>query len=113
MTIRSPKIIATTLAALVAVSSFPIPSFAAPRGYCDAYARRVANHSANGGNVLAGTVLGVGAGALLGAAFGGLIAVGNGMIIGGVGGTVAGGVATDARWHRKYDRAFWDCRHNM
>lgn len=107
------KTIATTLATLVAVSAFSIPAFAAGPRYCDGYARREANHRANGGDVLVGTALGAGAGALLGAVVGGGRAVGTGAIIGGVSGTAIGSANTSAKWRRVYDRAFWDCRHNM
>lgn len=116
MTIRATKTIATVLAGLVAVSSLPVlPASAAPRAYCDSYARRVANHKANGGNVVAGTVLGAGAGALLGAALGhgrtGAVVVGS--VVGGASGTILAGSAQQGKWRRNYDRAFWYCRNNM
>ena len=104
------------LAALVALSGFAVtPSFAASRGACDAYARRVANHKANGGNVVAGTIFGAGAGAILGAALGNgrAGAVATGAIIGGGAGTVMAGSANERKWRRVYMRAFADCRQNM
>lgn len=114
---RSTKTVATMLAGLVAISSFGAvaPSFAASRAQCDAYARNVANHRANSGNVLAGTVLGAGAGALLGAAIGGgkTGAVVVGGVMGGAGGTIIAGSAQQNKWQRVYNRAFWNCRQNM
>lgn len=109
------KTIAASLAGLVAVSAFSIPSFAAGPRYCDAYARRVANHRANNGNVAAGAILGAGAGAILGAALGNgrAGAVAAGAVIGGGSGAVIAGSSNTGKWRRNYDRAFWYCRNNM
>ena len=106
------KSLSTLVAAMIAVSGMAVPGMAGGRQACDAYARHVANHRANGGNVLMGTLLGIGAGALVGSIVGGHHAVQNGMILGGVGGTVAGGISTSDKWHRVYQRAYAECRAN-
>jgi hypothetical protein len=103
------KSMAAALAVIVAISGAS-PSFALSKGYCRAYARDVANHRANVGNVLLGTAVGAGLGALGGAIVGGHHAVGTGALIGGGAGTVVGGVRTNDKWHRVYDRAYADCR---
>lgn len=115
MTSRMTKTVAATLAALVVAAGVATPSFAAGPRYCDAYARRVANHRANDGNVAAGALLGAGAGAILGAALGNgrAGAVAAGAVIGGGSGAVIAGGANNGKWRRNYDRAFWYCRKNM
>ena len=80
------------------------------RGYCDAYARDVADRRTNGGaDVLVGTL----GGALTGAFIGGIIdggeGAGKGAIVGGAGGTLLGAGATSEKYQRTYDRAFASC----
>ncbi len=116
MTTRATRSIATLLAALIATSGLAItPSLAAGPRACDAYARRVANHRANEGNVVAGAVVGAGVGAILGAALGngraGSVAVG--AVMGGAGGTIIAGSANQGKWRRVYNAAYRDCRRNM
>ncbi|MFT3986162.1 YMGG-like glycine zipper-containing protein [Aestuariivirga sp.] len=103
------KIIVLALAASVSFAAAAAPALANDPYYCDNYARKKANHAANGGNVLAGTAIGAGAGALVGAIVGGHHSVGKGAIIGGVGGTVVGGVKTDQKWKKKYNNAYAQC----
>jgi uncharacterized protein YcfJ len=97
-------------AALVLTGTFASTAYADSRGYCDAYARDVAERRTNGGaDVLVGTI----GGALTGAFIGGLIddgeGAGKGAIIGGVGGTVIGAGVTGERYRETYDRAFSRC----
>jgi hypothetical protein len=85
------------------------PAEASRSGYCDAYARDVANSRTGAGDVLTGTV----GGALGGALIGGIIdkgeGAGKGAIIGGVAGTVLGAAGADAKWKKAYRRAYDNC----
>jgi uncharacterized protein YcfJ len=97
-------------AALVLTGTFASSAYADSRGYCEAYARDVAERRTNGGaDVLIGTL----GGALTGAFIGGLIdngeGAGKGAIIGGVGGTVIGAGATSEKYRETYDRAYSRC----
>ncbi|MBI2719586.1 MAG: hypothetical protein HY245_10260 [Rhizobiales bacterium] len=110
MTNLTRKIISATLAAGIAITVAAAPSLAKSPAYCDRYARQIADRKANGGNILAGTIIGAGAGALLGAAVGGRHSVGTGAIIGGVGGTAVGAASTESKWQRVYRRNYAECR---
>jgi hypothetical protein len=97
-------------AAIVLTGTFASAAYADSRGYCDAYARDVAERRTNGGaDVLVGTL----GGALTGAFIGGLIdrgeGAGKGAIIGGVGGTLIGAGAASEKYQRTYERAFARC----
>ncbi len=106
---KRSKILASALvvAGLAAVSA--TPASAARAGYCDAYARDVANSKAGAGDVLAGTIGGALGGALIGAVIDKGEGAGKGAIIGGVAGTALGAGATNAKWKKTYRRAFDDC----
>src|SRR5260221_7639311 len=106
------KLVATGLSAMLALAGTVTSGEAHSVGYCKNYARNAADHYANPGTVVAGTILGAATGALLGAAIGGHNSVGKGALIGGVGGTVAGGVYTGDKWHHVYNNAYADCRAN-
>lgn len=110
MTKFGMKSLVAALAVIFTVSAAPDPGFALSKGYCEAYARKVANRKANAGNVLAGTVGGALTGALVGAVIGGKHAVRDGAIIGGVGGTVVGGAHTSDKWRRVYNQTYAECR---
>jgi hypothetical protein len=110
MTKLSAKLVATGLTGMLALGAIVTSADAHGVSYCKNYARNTADHYANPGTVVAGTILGAATGALFGAAVGGHHAVGTGALIGGVGGTVAGGVYTGDKWHRVYNRAYADCR---
>ncbi|CAN5557201.1 hypothetical protein BH10PSE7_BH10PSE7_41880 [soil metagenome] len=103
------KLAVAGLAAALAAASFVTPAAAQSRGYCDRYARDVADDNANAGDVLAGTIGGALTGALIGGAIGHGKGAGQGAIIGGVGGTVLGGAGAQAKWRNIYDRAYFDC----
>jgi uncharacterized protein YcfJ len=90
-------------------ANYSMPAMAQGRAYCDGYARDVADHNANAGDVLAGTIGGALTGALIGGAIGHGKGAGQGAIIGGVGGTVLGAGGAQAKWHDIYDRAYYDC----
>lgn len=108
-TVLNIKFAALGLAAAIAATGFAGPASAQSRGYCDGYARDMADRSTGAGDVLAGTIGGALTGALIGGAIDGGEGAGKGAIIGGVGGTVLGGGGAQAKWRRVYDRAFYDC----
>jgi uncharacterized protein YcfJ len=104
------KLINTLCLATAVIAFVALPAEAASRrAYCDAYARDVANRSANAGDVLAGTIGGALGGALIGAAIDKGKGAGRGAIIGGVAGTALGAAATSSKWERAYYRAFDNC----
>jgi uncharacterized protein YcfJ len=97
-------------AAIVLTGTFASAAYADSRGYCEAYARDVAERRTNGGaDVLVGTL----GGALTGAFIGGLIdkgeGAGKGAIIGGVSGTVLGAGAASEKYKQTYERAYSRC----
>ncbi len=108
LTVHS-KSLAAALLGLAVIAGSAVPASAGRAGYCDAYARDVANSRAGAGDVLAGTI----GGAIGGAIIGGIIdkgkGAGRGAIIGGVGGTVLGAGATNAKWQKIYRRTYDDC----
>jgi hypothetical protein len=108
LAIRS-KALAAAIAGMAVLAAGTGPASANRSGYCNSYARDVANSNAGAGDVLAGTV----GGALGGAIIGGIIdngrGAGRGAAIGAVGGTVVGAAATNDKWHRIYNRAYNDC----
>lgn len=104
------KAVVAALVASMALGTFSVPSQARSRGYCDAYARDVANHRAGAQQVVGGAVVGALLGAGVGAILGGHHAVRDGAIIGGVGGTVGGGVYANKKWRKVYNRTYADCR---
>jgi len=112
MTKFSAKLVATSLSGILVLAATVTSADAHSVGYCKSFARNAADHYANPGTVVAGTILGAATGALIGAAVGGHNSVGKGALIGGVGGTVAGGVYTGDTWHRVYNHAYADCRAN-
>ena len=84
-------------------------AFADARGYCDAYARDVADRKSGAGDVLAGTVGGALAGAFLGAVIDKGEGAGKGAIIGGGAGTILGlGLSQESR-KKTYRKAFARC----
>ena len=94
--------------ALLPVES--IPAEAKSKSYCREWARDVADKRANGGDVVAGAVIGAIGGALIGGAIDGGSGAGKGALIGGAGGAVVTGATTNDRWERIYRRAYADCR---
>ncbi len=103
---RAPILILTALAAL----GLAEPAMAKSKAFCRQYAEDVANRRANGGDVVAGALLGAVGGAILGGAIDGKSGAGKGAIIGGVGGAVVGGAGTNEKWRRVYRRAYAECR---
>ena len=103
------KTVLAGLAAITSAVALPAQGFAHKEDYCEYYAEDIADHKANAGNVLTGTLLGAGTGAVLGGIIGGKNSVGKGALFGAVGGTVIGGVHTDKKWHKRFKKAYAAC----
>jgi uncharacterized protein YcfJ len=88
----------------------PMPAEAKSKAYCREWASEVADRHANGGDVVAGAVIGAIGGALLGGAIDGGDGAGKGALIGGAGGAVLTGATASDRWERIYRRAYAECR---
>lgn len=97
------------LLAVVGTSLASGPALANKAGYCDAYARDVANSKAGVGDVLTGTIGGALGGAIIGAIIDKGEGAGKGALIGGMTGTAVGIAATDAKWQKAYRRAYDGC----
>jgi uncharacterized protein YcfJ len=88
----------------------PVPAEAKSKAYCREWASAVADRHANGGDVVAGAVIGALGGALLGGAIDGRDGAGKGALIGGAGGAVLTGATANDRWEKIYRRAYAECR---
>lgn len=91
-------------------TAVPEPAEARSKAYCREWARDVADRHANGGDVVAGAVIGALGGALLGGAIDGRDGAGRGALIGGAGGAVLTGATANDRWQKVYRRAYAECR---
>ncbi|MFN4141603.1 hypothetical protein [Aestuariivirga sp.] len=105
---RAVLILTSALGLFLAVE--PQLAEAKSKAYCREWAEDVANRRANGGDVVAGAVIGALGGALLGGAIDGRDGAGKGALIGGAGGAVVTGATASERWQRIYRRAYADCR---
>lgn len=94
----------------ILAAAVPGPAEAKSKSYCKEWAREVADRHANGGDVVAGAVIGALGGALLGGAIDGRDGAGRGALIGGAGGAVLTGVTANDRWQNVYRRAYAECR---
>ena len=91
-------------------AAVPEPAEAKSKAYCREWASEVADRHANGGDVVAGAVIGALGGALLGGAIDGRDGAGKGALIGGAGGAVLTGATANDRWEKIYRRAYAECR---
>ncbi len=90
--------------------AMPDMAGAKSKAYCRDFARDVADRHVNGGDVVAGAVIGAIGGALIGGALEGRDGAGPGALIGGAGGAMLTGATANDRWQRIYRRAYADCR---
>jgi uncharacterized protein YcfJ len=95
--------------ALLAAAA-PVPAEAKSKAFCRDWASEVADRHVNGGDVVAGAVIGALGGALLGGAIDGRDGAGKGALIGGAGGAVLTGATANDRWQSIYRRAYAECR---
>lgn len=94
----------------VLAAAVPDAAEAKSKAYCRDWASEVADRHANGGDIVAGAVIGAIGGALLGGAIDGRDGAGAGALIGGAGGAVLTGATADDRWDSIYRRAYAECR---
>jgi hypothetical protein len=104
------KVTAAVVIATLTLASAASPSFAYSKSYCQNYAKNVADHEANPGNVVLGTAAGALGGFVLGSIIGGRHGGGVGALAGGAGGLAVSGIHTSKKWHRTYDQAYAYCR---
>ena len=100
---------AVTLVASLGMIAVASPGYAYSSRYCRDYAHRVANHEANGGNVLLGTGIGALGGLAVGSIIGGSHAGAIGAFAGGATGLAISGSKANKKWHRSYNRAYDYC----
>jgi uncharacterized protein YcfJ len=95
---------------VVLAAGLPAPAEAKSKAYCREWASDVADRHANGGDIVAGALIGAIGGALLGGAIDGHDGVGKGALIGGAGGAVLTGATANDRWESVYRLAYAECR---